>query len=96
VALLLFIPNLASVHKSIDLPIVINYWVLNKIIVKASFILSLFEELIQKLHGKKYVSKLDVYTGYQQERLAAKDIEKTSFYNLRNCANGLLFSKVSL
>jgi hypothetical protein len=58
---------------------VIDYRALNEITIKDRFPLSLPEELIEKMQGKKYFSKIDFNARYHQGRVAADDTEKTAF-----------------
>jgi hypothetical protein len=58
---------------------VIDYRALNAITIKDRFPLPLPEELIDKLQGKKFFSKMDFWSGYSQNRVAPEDIEKTAF-----------------
>jgi hypothetical protein len=62
-----------------ELRMVIDYRALNAITVKDRFPLPLPEELIDKLHGKTFFSKMDFWSGYSQNRVASEDIEKTAF-----------------
>jgi hypothetical protein len=62
-----------------ELRMVIDYRALNAITVKDRFPLPLPEELIDKLQGKKFFSKMDFWSGYSQNRVASEDIEKTAF-----------------
>jgi hypothetical protein len=62
-----------------ELRMVIDYRALNAITIKDRFPLPLPEELIDKLQGKKFFSKMDFWSGYSQNRVAPEDIEKTAF-----------------
>jgi hypothetical protein len=62
-----------------ELRMVIDYRALNAITIKDRFPLPLPEELIDKLQGKRFFSKMDFWSGYSQNRVAAEDIEKTAF-----------------
>jgi hypothetical protein len=55
---------------------VIDYRALNEITIKDYFPLTLSDELTEKLQGKKFFSKFDVYMDYDQGHLALEDIEK--------------------
>jgi hypothetical protein len=52
---------------------------LNAITINDRFPLPFLEELIDKLHGKKFFSNLDLWAGYHQNRIAEEDVEKTAF-----------------
>ena len=76
---LLFVPKTAETDGSKALRMVIDYRALNEITIKDRYPLPLPEELIEKLQGKKFFSKLDFTAGYHQGRVAPGDIEKTAF-----------------
>jgi hypothetical protein len=62
-----------------ELRMVIDYRALNAITIKDRFPLPLPEELLDKLQGKRFFSKMDFWSGYSQNRVASEDIEKTAF-----------------
>jgi hypothetical protein len=74
-----------SVSKGFDVEwkpmcwIVIDYRVLNKIMVKDRFLLPHPQDLLAKLQGMKPFSKLDFFSGYYHHRNHPDSIKKTAF-----------------
>jgi len=57
----------------------IDYRALNKITTKNRYPLPKVEELMDRLHGVQYFTKVDLSSGYHQIRVKEADIHKTAF-----------------
>jgi Reverse transcriptase (RNA-dependent DNA polymerase) len=68
------------VHKKEGaLRLCVDYRALNKITIKNRYPLPRIEDLMDRLTGAKYFSKIDLYSGYHQVRIKQEDIPKTAF-----------------
>ncbi|KAG2215256.1 hypothetical protein INT45_012706, partial [Circinella minor] len=62
-----------------SLRLCIEYHVINRVTHRINVPLPRIDECLERLHGMKYFSKLDLKSGYHQLRIQEDDIEKTSF-----------------
>ncbi|GJQ97843.1 putative reverse transcriptase domain-containing protein [Tanacetum coccineum] len=73
-ALVLFVKN-----KDVYFRMCIDYWELNKLIVKNRYPLPRIDDLFDQLQGLSVYSKIDLRSGYHQLRVRNEDIPKTAF-----------------
>ena len=68
------------VHKKEGtLRLCVDYRALNKITIKNRYPLPRIDELMDRLVGASYFTKIDLYSGYHQIRIKPEDIHKTAF-----------------
>ena len=72
-------PVLFVQKKEGALRLCVDYRALNKITIKNRYPLPRIEDLMDRLTGAKYFSKIDLYSGYHQVRIKEDDVPKTAF-----------------
>ena len=72
-------PILFSKKKDVGLCMCIDYHVLNKNTITDSYPLPQIDEMLTKLKGARYFSRLDLRDGYHQLPMVLWDVLKTAF-----------------
>jgi hypothetical protein len=57
----------------------VDYRALNEVTVKNKYPLPRIDDLFDQLKGAKYFSKIDMRSGYYQQRIRPRDVPKTTF-----------------
>ena len=58
---------------------VIDYWKLNEITIKDSYLLPRINKMMDRIHGSEFFTKFDLKLGYNQIRIQPGDEWKTTF-----------------
>lgn len=72
-------PILFVKKKSGELRMCVDYRMLNKITLKNRYPLPRIDEMLDRLNGARYFTKIDLASGYHQIRIKEEDIQKTAF-----------------
>ena len=72
-------PVLFVKKKDGSLRMCIDYRALNKVTVRNAYPIPRIDELLDRLHGAKYFSRLDLNSGYYQMGVDKADVPKTAF-----------------
>ena len=72
-------PVLFVKKKDGSMRMCVDYRALNKLTKKNSYPLPRVDELLDRLQGARYFSKIDLRSGYHQVRISDGDVEKTAF-----------------
>ena len=72
-------PVLFVRKKDNSLRLCVDYRKLNKLTVKSRYPIPRVDELMDRLSGALFFSKIDLASGYHQVRVKSEDVEKTAF-----------------
>lgn len=72
-------PMIFVKKKNDTLWLCINYWMLNKAIIKNKYPFLHIDDILVQMQGEIVFSKINMWSGYHQLRLKDEDIYKTTF-----------------
>ena len=78
-----------------SLRLVQDYRALNAVTIKKKYLLLLISELINKLQGAKYFTKLDVCWGFNNVQMKIRDKWKATFQTNRGLMDGIFDDLIS-
>ena len=65
--------------KNGSMRLCINYWILNKVMIKDQYPLPRIDDLFDQLQGAQYFSKIDLWLGYHKLKIWKEEVLKTVF-----------------